>query len=345
MSLYRQLIFPALSKIDPETTHDLTIRALAYAQGNSLGQALLNQIAGDLPERPVSAFGLQFANELGVAAGFDKNAQVVPGLFRLGFGHVEVGTLTPEAQKGNSRPRVFRLRDDSALINRMGFPNHGAVEVAERLQRYRSNRDGYAVGVSLGKQKDTTLEQAAQDYVLVMDVVYPYADYLAINVSSPNTPGLRDLQSERFLTQLLHALMDGNVALAARYQLPLRPLLLKISPDLTWAQLDRILEAALDVGIGGIVATNTTISRYKLKSTYRGEEGGLSGRPLGQRSNEMIAYIWRHVGDRLSIIGAGGVSTAADVGRKLDAGATLVQMYTGLVYEGPGLAGRILRGL
>lgn len=344
-SLYQRFVFPALSKIDPESSHNLTIRALARAQVSSVGQAALDRIAGDIPERPVSAFGLRFPNELGVAAGFDKNAQVLPGLFRLGFGHIEVGTLTPEPQEGNARPRVFRLREDSALINRMGFPNQGATGAAERLKRYNSLRDGCVVGVSLGKQKTTTLERAARDYLSVMRVVYPHSDYLAINVSSPNTPGLRDLQGKHYLTQLLLVLTEGNAALAAEHGISPRPMILKISPDLTMAQLDSILEIALERGISGIAATNTTTSRANLKSKNRGEMGGLSGKPLASRSNVVIAHIRRQVGGRLPIIGAGGVSSAADVREKLAAGATLVQIYTGLVYEGPGLAGRILRRL
>lgn len=345
MLVYRRFLFPALRRFDPETTHDLTLRALAFAQQRRAGRALLRTIAGQLPERPVELFGLHFANELGVAAGFDKNVQVATGLGQLGFGHVEVGTLTPRPQKGNARPRVFRLPEDRALINRMGFPNDGVMQAGRKLREHARCQDRPVIGVSLGKQKETTLEDAAGDYLAVMNAVFSYADYLAVNISSPNTPGLRDLQSRSFLSRLLLALMDGNRTLAAQFRLPVRPLILKISPDLAWKQLDHVLEAADEQGISGIVATNTTLARPGLTSPRRSVSGGLSGSPLRERSTEMIRYIRRESSGRMPVIGVGGVTSAADVKEKLDAGATLVQMYTGLVYEGPGVAGRILRSL
>jgi dihydroorotate dehydrogenase len=345
MSIYQRLLFPVLSNIDPETSHDLTLHALEAIQNRRAGRALLHSVAGRIPARPVEVFGLMFTNELGVAAGFDKDARVAPGLGHLGFGHVEVGTLTPQPQEGNPRPRVFRVPEEKALINRMGFPNHGAVQAVERLRSYAGRAADTVIGVSLGKQSMTTLERAADDYMAVMAEVYLYSDYLAVNVSSPNTPGLRKLQGRTYLSQLLQALMDGNRELAAQHRLPLRPLILKISPDLTWEQLDRVLEAAVDHDVGGIVATNTTLTRAGLESPNSDEAGGLSGLPLRERSNAIIAYIWRQLGGRLPIIGAGGVFTADDAKTKLGAGAALVQIYTGLVYRGPGIAGHILRHL
>jgi dihydroorotate dehydrogenase len=345
MWLYRQLLFPILCRIDPETTHDLTLRALAFAQERRAGMVILDAIAGQVPNRPVELFGLHFPNELGVAAGFDKNADVVPGLRRLGFGHVEVGTLTPRAQEGNPKPRIFRLPEDGALVNRMGFPNKGVEHVLGGISSVDGGRDGLVLGVSLGKQKKTKLEDAAADYRAVMARVFADADYLAINVSSPNTPRLRELQGRKYLAQLLQAVMESNRELANQHRRRSCPVLLKISPDLEWQQLDGVLEVADDHGISGIIATNTTVSRASLSSRWRDEAGGVSGRPLRTRSNEMINYIRRHSGDRLPVVGAGGVMSADDVKEKIDAGASLVQMYTGIVYGGPGIAGQILRRL
>jgi dihydroorotate dehydrogenase len=290
-------------------------------------------------------FGLTFPNELGVAAGFDKNAEAIAGLGALGFGHIEVGTLTPRPQAGNRKPRIFRLTEDQALINRMGFPNHGAAAAVARIEASRSWRGRMVVGVSLGKQKATALAAAAQDYRRVMELVYRQADYLVVNVSSPNTPGLRNLQGQDYLAQLLKTLSDDNEALAARFQSGVRPLLLKIAPDLSWPEVDSILDAAQAHGVAGIVACNTTTSREGLRGAARDEAGGLSGAPLRERSTEIIRFIWRQSGGQMPIIGAGGVMTVDDVGQKLDAGAGLIQIYTGLIYGGPAIAGRILRGL
>jgi len=344
MSPYQQLWFPLFRRFDPEVTHDQTIRALALAQKHSVGRAILRRIAGRVPSRPVDLFGLQFANELGVAAGFDKNAVVIEGLGCLGFGHVEVGTLTPKPQQGNPKPRVFRLIEDRAIINRMGFPNRGVADALTRMKRDRG-WGGVVVGVSLGKQKETVLDDAAKDYLAVMDQVYPFADYLAVNVSSPNTPGLRKLQGRAYLEQLLMVLVAANESMATRYHTSKRPLLLKISPDVTWQELDNILEASEKEGASGLIACNTTLSRAGLQSLQGDETGGLSGRPLNRRSIEVVNYIWRHCHDDLPIVGVGGIMSADDVYKMLDAGARLVQLYTGLVYGGPGIAGRILRML
>lgn len=345
MSIYKNLLFPVLRRFDPESTHNQTLRALAFAQNRRVGQAVLRRIAGQVPERPVELFGLRFPNELGVAAGFDKNAQVITGLYCLGFGHVEVGTLTPAPQVGNPRPRIFRLPEDEALINRMGFPNQGVKDAARRIKQRAGERGGLILGVSLGKQKETELEAAAEDYLAVMERVYPYADYLVINVSSPNTPGLRMLQSDNYLDQLVKAVAEHSATLAKRQLSNRRPLLLKISPDLSWPELDSVLEVAEANVISGVVACNTTISRDGLSGNRRVEPGGLSGRPLRSRSSEIIRYVWNKCGGRMPIIGVGGILSADDVREKIDAGASLVQLYTGLVYGGPGIAGQILRRL
>lgn len=344
MSVYKDLFFPLLRRSDAESAHDATLRLLALAQRLSLGRELLRRIAGEIPEDRVELFGLSFPNVLGVAAGYDKDARVAPGLALLGFGHVEIGTLTPYPQAGNPRPRVFRLPEDRGLINRMGFPNGGVAQALPRLRAWARADRNYILGVSMGKQKETALENAADDYVAVMRAVYKYADYLAINVSSPNTPGLRALQGTTYLRQLLARLREEGKRQAEVHGVTARPLLLKIAPDLSWAEVDVILDVARDEGISGIIATNTSLSRNSLVSERRGEQGGLSGAPLAPRSNEMIAYIHERVGEALPIVGVGGVEKVSDLLAKLEAGAALVQVYTGLVYEGPQLAGRLLRG-
>jgi dihydroorotate dehydrogenase len=345
MTLYRRLILPALQRFEAEWMHEQTASLFALAQHNAPGRLLLRALAGKVPSRPVALFGLTFANVLGIAAGFDKDVRITSGLFQLGFGHVEVGTLTPRPQRGNPRPRLFRLPQDGALINRMGFPNEGAAAAVPRLRRLAQLKERGVIGVSLGKQKETPLVEAVNDYVTVMRAVYSYADYLAVNVSSPNTPGLRDLQGGRYLEQLLLALAAENETLAHSHHLAPRPLLLKIAPDLTHPELAEIVGVAQATAVAGIIATNTTLSRDSLAHPARGEPGGLSGRPLAARSTAVIAAIHRLTDGKLPVIGVGGVFTAADVQAKLDAGAHLVQLYTGLVYEGPALAGRILRQL
>lgn len=343
-TLYERLLWPLLRRMDAETAHRRTVEALALAQSNPAGRAALRRIAGQLPFSPVQAGRLRFPNPVGVAAGFDKDARVIGGLALLGFGHVEVGTLTPRAQPGNPRPRIFRLPADEAIINRMGFPNEGVQAAVTRLRALPAERD-YVVGVSLGKQKETPLEDAAADYVTVMRAVHAYADYLAVNISSPNTPGLRDLQGGRYLEHLLRAVMAENLSLAAAGNEPPKPLWVKIAPDLQNDELDEILATLTAVGVDGIIIANTTLSRAGLVDARQTEAGGLSGRPLRRRSTQLIAHVHRQTGGALPIIGVGGVSSAADVREKLAAGAAVVQLYTGLVYRGPGLAGQILREL
>ena len=343
--LYRQLLFPILCRFDAETVHERTLSALELAQNWAGGRLILRLIAGRMPSRPQTLFGLTFPNVLGMAAGFDKDVRVVEGLARLGFGHIEVGTLTPRPQSGNPRPRIFRLPPDEAIINRMGFPNGGVDAALPHLQRLAQTKRAYVLGVSLGKQKETPLGDAAADYITIMQAVYPYADYLAVNISSPNTPGLRELQGGDYLGHLLGTLQRENATLAAQHNLATRPLLLKIAPDLSWAEVDEVVAAAADHAISALIATNTTLSRAGLTHPAANEVGGLSGLPLRQRSTELIAYIARQTNGQLPIIGVGGIRTAADVQAKLDAGAALVQVYTGLIYAGPGMVGTILRQL
>jgi dihydroorotate dehydrogenase len=345
--VYRSLVFPLLRQIDPELAHDLTGKGLALAQSVGPGRVLLRALAGTIPDRPVTFCGVDFPNPLGVAAGFDKEVRVARGMGLLGFGHIEVGTLTPRPQPGNPRPRVFRLPRYGAVINRMGFPNPGVDAVLARLQGLAELPGRrFRVGVSLGKQKETPLAEAAGDYQEVMAKAWPYADYLAVNISSPNTPGLRELQGGRYLGELLAGLRRANDELSLRNAQRSRPpLLVKIAPDLTEAELDEVLARALEARIDGMIATNTTLSREGIDDPTGKETGGLSGRPLTQRSTALIARISRLTEGKLPLIAVGGVFNAGDVRAKLDAGAQLVQVYTGLIYEGPAMAGRILRAL
>ncbi len=335
-----------MKRLDPETAHERTLDALAAAQGMAPGRAMLRHIAGDWPKQQVQFCGLTFPNVLGVAAGFDKDIRVAPGLALLGFGHIEVGTVTPQPQAGNPRPRIFRLPADQALINRMGFPSGGTAVAQARLKELAQAEREYIIGVSLGKQKETPLAEAALDYLAVMRAVYSYADYLAVNISSPNTPELRDLQGRAYIGELLRTLVQENKYLESEHvgQKP-RPLLVKIAPDLNRGELQELLEAAVESGIDGIIATNTTLSRVGLRDPQREEKGGMSGRPLSVRSLDMIQAIQQETGGKLPLIAVGGIGTAVDVRARLDAGASLVQLYTALVYQGPGIAGDILRRL
>ncbi len=321
------LIRPLLYQLDPEQAHHITLRLLSLP----LSPILSRLFNFSDPRLAVTAFGLQFRNPVGLAAGYDKNGVALRGLAALGFGHLEIGTVTCQPQAGNPRPRIFRLPQDEALINRMGFPNEG-------VQNLPSLKDlsglPCRLGINIGKSKDTPLERAADDYCALLDQVAPYADYAAINISSPNTPGLRQLQTKTFLAGLLRQIAAGRNSLPRRL-----PLLIKIAPDLTWPELDDILDAVIANGFDGIIATNTTLSREGLHTPppLRAEAGGLSGQPLRARSTEIVRYIYKHTAGRLPIVGVGGINSAAAALEKIRAGATLVQLYTGLIYEGPGI--------
>jgi dihydroorotate dehydrogenase len=285
--------------------------------------------------------GLKFPNPVGLAAGFDKDARLIDELACFGFGHIEIGTLTPVAQPGNPKPRLFRLPADAALINRMGFNNGGVADAAQRLRQRKSK---VIVGGNIGKNKDTPNEHALDDYLKAFEHLHPYVDYFVVNVSSPNTPGLRDLQDKEPLTRILNALQERNRQMSVR-----RPILLKIAPDLTQSQLDDIIDIVKQTEIQGVIATNTTINRSQLRTADAELEsigaGGLSGSPLKNRATEVIRYLYQQSGGSFVIIGVGGVYTAADVIEKLEAGASLVQLYTGFVYEGPSAVKRINKEL
>jgi len=286
-------------------------------------------------------FGLKFDNPVGLAAGFDKDAKLFDELASFGFGFVEIGTVTPLPQDGNPKPRLFRVKDDSGLINRMGFNNQGIEAVVARLRRKKSD---IIIGGNIGKNKDTPNEDAANDYAICFEKLFPYVDYFAVNVSSPNTPGLRDLQEKAPLTALLNSLQELNNNKDKR-----KPILLKIAPDLTDEQLDDIIEIVADTKIDGVIATNTTIDRSSLKTAKNKVEaignGGLSGKPVRLRSTQVIKYLADKSNRAFPIIGVGGIHSAEDALEKLDAGATLLQVYTGFIYEGPSLVKRINKAI
>jgi dihydroorotate dehydrogenase len=342
--VYRSLLRPLLFRLPPETSHHLALKALQFAKPIN---SLIFKESESTPALNIKLFGLNFSNPVGLAAGFDKDGIALEELAALGFSHIEAGTVTYHPQPGNPRPRLFRLPKDQALINRAGFNNHGAAAFAEKVT---TRRPKCVLGVSIGKSKITPLERAVDDYLASFDIVYSVADYVAINVSSPNTPQLRQLQQTDQLTALLTALQKNNFELQKRLQraVPV-PLLVKISPDVDRSEIEKIVDVALRLKIDGIIATNTTISRDNLKSSTTEVdecgEGGLSGKPLRKRSTEMIATIYRLTEGRIPIIGVGGIFTAVDAWEKICAGASLVQLYTGFIYQGPCVAKQINEGL
>lgn len=333
--LYNTIIRPLLFKLSPETAHELGIEAMKL--GLSSWAAPSGQTA-DFGE--IKRFGLQFKSPLGMAAGFDKNAVVVDQLAALGFGFVEVGTVTYHPQKGNEKPRLFRLPKDKALINRLGFNNDGTAKVVERLKSLERN---CVVGVNIGRNKDVPNEEAVENYLKSFDLAVEAADYVAVNISSPNTPGLRELQKAENLEELLSALQKRNTELGPK------PLLVKIAPDVTEEEIESIVDVCAALEISGIIATNTTVDRDGLKTdaslVANIGAGGLSGKPLQKRSNEVISKIHGYSGGKLPIIGVGGVFSAEDAFEKIAAGASLVQAYTGFIYGGPSFARDINVGL
>ena len=346
-SLFRFLLF----RLDPESAHRLTLQAIRIAGNFPLSNWYLTQLY-KAPSKPVQAFGLTFKNPVGLAAGYDKDAVAIKGLVALGFGHLEVGTVTPRPQPGNARPRLFRLLEDEAVINRMGFPGKGAEFVLRRLlraEKYHS-RNEIIIGINLGKNKDTPLEEAANDYVELMRCFMFHADYLTINISSPNTVGLRRLQGREMLENLLGAIQKERETTLTPSPSPERrggflPILVKLSPDLNDEEINDAIGVILDKGMDGIIATNTTLARDGLRSKHQGEPGGLSGSPLRVRSEAVLRQVVKRVDRKIPIVSVGGMLNPDDVKRRLEMGATLIQIYTGLVYGGPGLIKKILRDL
>lgn len=341
VNMYRSLLKPFFFLFDPEKIHHFVFRALKVIFGIP-GLAAISRKYFNVRSKKLerTVFGIRFPNPVGLAAGFDKDAKLFSELSSLGFGFIEIGTLTPKAQEGNPKPRMFRLPDDAALINRMGFNNEGVAAAAQRLKK----KGNVIVGGNIGKNKVTPNENAFEDYRICLHELYRYVDYFVVNVSSPNTPGLRELQEKEPLMHLLQDVKDTLNQLGARI-----PVLLKIAPDLTDTQLDDIISIVKTTSIDGVIATNTTISRDGLKTSYNElsliGNGGLSGKPLTKRSTEVIRYLSKKSGGSFPIIGVGGIHSPEDAIEKLEAGASLVQVYTGFIYEGPSLVKNINRRL
>jgi len=323
--MYKSFIRPVLFKFDPEEVHYFTFSLLKkFPFFTKL--FLPKPVEDKRLEREV--FGLKFKNPVGLAAGFDKDAKMFSELSDLGFGFIEIGTLTPKPQEGNPKKRLFRLKEDSAIINRMGFNNGGVEAAVERLKKNKN----VLIGGNIGKNKATPNEDAVSDYIICFEKLFPHVDYFVVNVSSPNTPNLRELQDKEPLTEILGKLQKIN----SGKEKP-KPILLKIAPDLSNAQLLDIIDIVKETEIAGVIATNTTLSRENLKSENRKETGGLSGKPLTKRSTEVIRFLSEKSGRAFPIIGVGGIHSAEDALEKLEAGASLVQLYTGFIYEGPAL--------
>jgi dihydroorotate dehydrogenase len=357
-SSLRSLLF----KLDPESAHHLTLQLMRVG-GFTPIRSILRSIYS-APDKPVQAFGLTFKNPVGLAAGYDKDGIAVGGLAALGFGHIEIGTITPRPQPGNPKPRVFRLIEDEAVINRMGFPSRGSEYVQEQLNPFlrkgivekfigirlpvqfkdtlKVKLNGAILGINLGKNKDTPNEEAVFDYLELLQNFAPYADYLTINISSPNTIGLRQLQGREALESLLTHLHSQRVLEEKKLEKKV-PLLVKLAPDLSESELDDAVDVILRTGMDGIIATNTTIARAGLRSSYQTEPGGLSGAPLRARSDQFLKLIAKRIDQKIPIISAGGIMSSADAKARLDGGAALLQIYTGLIYKGPGLVKEIVK--
>ena len=335
--MYKLFIRPLFFLFDPEKIHYFTfslVRFTSKIPGFSTIFRSLYLVSDKRLETEV--FGLKFKNPVGLAAGFDKDAKLYKELSDFGFGFIEIGTLTPKGQEGNPKKRLFRLKEDSAIINRMGFNNGGVLEAVERLKANNS----VLIGGNIGKNKLTPNEEATSDYEICFDALYDYVDYFVVNVSSPNTPNLRALQDKEPLTQLLQTLQNKNLTKPKQ-----KPILLKIAPDLTDEQLMDIIDIVADTKIAGVIATNTTISREGLQSVNKSEMGGLSGKPLTKRSTEVIRFLSEKSNKAFPIIGVGGIHSAEDAIEKLEAGASLIQLYTGFIYEGPALVKAINKAI
>ena len=338
MNLY-PLAKRALFSLEPETAHDISLQALRLAEQLSALSALFPKVQGE----PVECMGLTFPNAVGLAAGMDKAGNTIDAFGRLGFGFVEVGTLTPRPQSGNPAPRMFRLPEHTALINRMGFNNPGIVQGVENIAKKMSFTG--IVGLNIGKNKDTPNEDALSDYLTCLRVGYNSADYITVNLSSPNTPGLRDLQNEDETRKLVAALRAEQAVLAREYGRHV-PITFKVAPDLEEAHIKGLAKVFLEEGLEGLIATNTTIDRRAVAGhRYEAEAGGLSGAPVTQKSTDVIAQFYSELGEQVPIIGVGGIMCGEDAADKLKAGAKLVQLYSGFVYQGPALIHDCLKAI
>lgn len=343
--LYKKIAKPVLFGMDPEKAHHVIIDGMHTVGKLPGGRMLLRSVWGvrPVPELEMQLWGITFTNPVGLAAGLDKNAKAVPGFSNIGFGFMEVGTVTPKPQEGNDLPRLFRLPEDAALINRMGFNNVG-IEGMKRNLRDQGKRT-IPLAINIGKNKATPNEQAEEDYRTCIQALYGYGDFFVVNISSPNTPDLRNLQHGDDLSRLLTAVKDEVHKQHARFGGREKPVLVKIAPDLLPQEVEYMVDTIMRSNISGIIASNTTISRDGLQNANRSETGGLSGRPLTERSTELIRAVYKATSGQLPIIGSGGIFSAEDAYEKIRAGASLVEVYTAMIYEGPAVIGRINEGL
>lgn len=331
--MYQRLLRPIFFLFDPEKIHHVSFRLIRWVHAIGLGPVIRRYYHLNHPGLKREVFGLTFPNPVGLAAGFDKDALAYRELANFGFGFIEIGTVTPKPQEGNPKKRLFRLTDDQGVINRMGFNNKGVDHAVSKLRR---NKGRVLIGGNIGKNKVTPNDQAVSDYRYCFEALFELVDYFVVNVSSPNTPNLRDLQEKEPLTKLLRILQERNLA-----QETSKPILLKIAPDLTDGQLQDIIDIVQETKIAGVIATNTTLSREGLKHPNKIETGGLSGKPLTKRATEVIRFLHQKSGGAFPIIGVGGIHSAEDALEKIEAGASLVQLYTGFIYQGPGLIKKI----
>ena len=331
--MYQYFLKPILFLFPAERAHHLAMTIFAWSTRIPGIKSMINSIVQTDNQTPIQVAGISFPNRVGLAAGFDKDGKYIDALAHLPFGHIEIGTVTPRAQNGNPQPRLFRLPQDEALINRMGFNNEGVDQLVGRLRKFNKNKS-VIIGGNIGKNKDTPLESAADDYVYCFEMLFDHVDYFTVNVSSPNTPGLRSLQDRKPLEFLL-----GTITLANDMKDERKPVFLKIAPDLTMEQIDEIIDICQENKIDGIIATNTTIHRSGLQTSAADIEtignGGLSGAPLRSKSTEIIQHIRQKMPKPFAIIGVGGIASATDAQQKINAGADLVQLYTGFIYSGP----------
>lgn len=341
--MYKAIVRPLFFLMDPEKVHHLSFFLIKFFSNIGFSGLFRSLYVVNNKELEREVFGLKFKNPVGLAAGFDKNALLYNELFNFGFGFVEIGTLTPKPQPGNPKKRLFRLKADKAIVNRMGFNNGGVLEAVERLKK----KHNVLIGGNIGKNKVTPNNEAVNDYLICFEALYDHVDYFVVNVSSPNTPGLRELQDREPLTELLNTLKLENIKLAKEKNIKEKPILLKIAPDLTDDQLLDIIGIVADTKIDGVIATNTTIERKNLKSpqSITKENGGLSGKPLTSRSTEVIRFLAQKSNKAFPIIGVGGIHSEKDALEKIEAGADLIQLWTGFIYEGPALVKRINKAI
>jgi dihydroorotate dehydrogenase len=341
--MYKSLLRPLLFRLDPELAHEITVEWLSRAGRFSVTKSLLNQLYGSrVPELPVELMGIHFPGPVGLAAGLDKEARCISALSALGFGHLELGTVTPKPQSGNPKPRMFRIPEHQAIVNRMGFNSGGIKPFLENIARTEKT---VPLGINLGKNAITPIEHAAEDYITGLKQLYLYADYFTINISSPNTKNLRDLQSEDALDALLDRLMTMRQELADEFSRTV-PVAVKIAPDIDNVTIPSLAGLLVQHGIDAVIATNTTIDHSAIAgSQYADEDGGMSGAPLKHRANEVVKLLYKELAGKVPVIGVGGIFSSEDAWQRLLAGAEMVQIYTGLIYHGPGIIGEIVSGL